>query len=259
MPIIEDHPITKPLKENAILWKYMDIPSFLALLVNQSLTFVRADLMEDKYEGTIPKMTASIINKDAIERINSGNLSKEFLNFSKIMEGLRNTTYLNCWCKENHQMIHMWKIYSKENGIAIETNYKSLKESLETDEYIYPTEIQYIDFDADIINLQSNAFTVYTIKRKEYKSEHELRLMIHLPNLVEDQLYKPKKDEPILAHPKRNILYEETEVVKCKINPTKLISKIHISPFAPKWYHQLITKIVSDYGLNHISIVQSDL
>lgn len=59
MPIDESHPSMNTPKENYRIWRYMDIPSFLSLLVEESLTFTSASLMEDKFEGTIPKPTES--------------------------------------------------------------------------------------------------------------------------------------------------------------------------------------------------------
>lgn len=243
MPLDESHPVMNTPKKNINLWKYMDIPSFLSLISSESLTFVRADLFEDKFEGTLPKPTANFLDLDIQRLVKDGKLRPEYSNF-KLSESMykdRETVYMNCWCKENHEMVHMWKIYSKENGIAIETNFESLKESIESTENIYPTEINYLDYKHDHLEWQQNSLTPYTSKRKEYKSENEFRLIISNPKIVEDKLYS------------------QTPVIHCKVNTNKLISKIHLSPYAPRWYYQVIVDIVKKYDLFEIEIVESDL
>lgn len=255
MPIDEKHSVINPPKTNVSLWRYMDIPSFLSLLTSESLTFVRADLFEDKYEGKLPKMTAKLIDEGFNKLIKQGKLNSQNISYSELLNKGNHTTYLNCWCKENHEMVHMWKIYSKENGIAIETNYEILKDSIETNEIIYPTEINYIDFNNDIIDWKSNAMTVYTIKRKEYKSENEFRLILPFPRDIQNQI---TNDKSINKNNLKN-LYLETPAIKCRVDIHKLITKIHISPYSPKWHYNVISDILIKYKLEKKEIIQSEL
>lgn len=257
MPIDESHPVMKIPKTNIILWKYMDIPSFLSLLIDESLTFVRADLFEDKFEGTLPKMTAELIDLGIRKEINEGKLDEHYWNYSEILNQDNKSTYLNCWCNEKHEMVHMWKIYSKENGVAIETDYETMKEAILSTELLFPTEIKYVDFKNDMIDWDSNGLTVYTLKRKEYKSEKEFRLILAYPRIIEDQLLHLKTHEEI--GPLREELYFNSPVIKCEVNPAKLIKKIHVSPYAPKWYLKLILSLAKKYNINAESISQSDL
>lgn len=257
MPIDESHPIMKTPKNNLNLWRYMDIPSFLSLLIDESLTFVRADLFEDKYEGTLPILTAEMIDTSSRKQIEKGILDKQYWNYSEILNKDNKNVYLNCWCNENHEMVHMWKIYSKENGIAIETDYEKIKESFISEEKVFPTEIKYLDYKKDIVDWKSNGLTVYTLKRKEYKSENEFRLILPYPRIIEDKVIQIKETENRGRF--RKELYLNTPVIKCKVNPTKLITKIHVSPYAPKWYLSLIIDIAKKYELNVESISQSDL
>lgn len=258
MPINETHPVMNTPISNISLWRYMDIPSFLSLISNNSITFVRADLFEDKFEGILPNPVNNALDLWAEEAIKQGQLSPEYagFKFSKLFEESKKTVYINCWCKENHEMVHMWKIYSKENGIAIQTDYENLKQSVESLESVYPTEIRYLDYKEDIIDWQSNGLTAYTIKRKEYKSENEFRLIMSYPRIIEDQILAFKThEEKKLA---RNKLYTEFPAMQCQVNVSKLIKKIHISPYAPKWYHGVIDNIVKKYNLN-VEITQSEL
>lgn len=235
----------------------MDIPSFLSLLNDEALTFVRADLFEDKYEGKLPIKTAEQIDADTRKQITAGKLDKQYWNYSEILNNHTKDVYLNCWCNENHEMVHMWKIYSKESGIAIETDYESLKKALRTKETVYPTEIKYTDFKNDHVDWNANALTVFTLKRKEYKSEREFRLILPYPKLIQDQLKGITDNDERVR--KSKLLYLNTPVIKCEVDPIKLIKNIHVSPYAPKWYLNLIKDISKKYNLKTDFITQSDL
>lgn len=258
MPIEERNTIMKIPKENISLWHYMDIPSFLSLLTRKSLTFIRADLFEDKFEGIWQDKTAKDIDKkhsDIFRKLGVEYESNLSTNLNKTM---RKSTYLNCWCKENSEMVHMWKIYSKENGIAIETDYKSLKESINTVETVYPTEIEYSDFQRDFVDWKSNALTVFTVKKIEYKAESEFRLIISSPELLKERedLIKIHNDD---KYNFRSNLYEVTPAVYCPIDIEKLISKLYISPYAPKWYENLINNILEKFELKNIEVIKSSI
>lgn len=247
MPLDESHPVVSVPKSNISLWRYMDIPSFLYLLIERALVFVRADRFEDRYEGTLPKLTAERIDQHI----------KKPENFSKLLNESRIETYLNCWCSESHEMVHMWKIYSKEKGVAIQTSYEALKSSILSPETIYPSLVRYIDYDNEMVDWNSNGLTVYTLKRQEYKSENEFRLILPFPRQVLDQLL-PAGD--VTEHPGlKGELFKETEVIKCSVDVDKLVKRIHVSPYAQKWYKPLITGLAAKYGLESVPVSQSDL
>lgn len=252
MPIIENHKSLIIPKDNTILWRYMDIPAFLSMLTSNSLTFVRANLFE-KYEGTLPKNNAKLLEY----YINSQS-NKEILNYDVVENANRNQFYLNCWCKENHLMVHMWKIYSKEHGIAIETTYDKLKCSILSEKLIFPTEINYIDRIKDIISLEVESSLIsFTVKAKEYKAESEFRLIMPYPLHLRDESGLVLADEVFDENKKR--LYSETPVIKCNVNLSKLISIIHISPYAPKWYREFIFEVTKKYELEDVPIGQAEL
>ena len=109
----------------------------------------------------------------------------------------------------------MWKIYSKENGIAIETDYDALKSSTESEEDIYPARIQYLDFNKDTIDWKWNTLSVFTIKKREYSAEKEFR--------------------------------------------SKLIKQIHLSPYAPSWYYDVVKSLMNKFELIDTKLMKSDL
>ncbi len=235
----------------------MDIPSLMSLLTESSLTFVRADLMEDSSEGTFPTITAAQIDSIAQEMIKQGTLRRGPINLSQELESFKKEAYINCWCKENYPMVHMWKIYSKENGVAIETTYTELKDSVTDNETAYPSEIQYLDFERESMNWIWNTLQMLTVKKIAYKSENEFRLIMTHPRQVEDQLLKFQTHEEKAN--RRASLYRNTEVIKLKIDLRKLITNVHISPFSPRWHTSLVKNILEHFELSTAKVIRSEL
>lgn len=250
MPIDESHTSMITPRENYKIWRYMDIPSFLSLLIEESLVFTSASLMEDKFEGTFPKTTEQMYNFESIRLDING--SEQRKKFSDVIYSLKDTVYLNCWCKAKTEMIHMWKIYSKEEGIAIETTYNKLKEAITDEEQIFPTEISYLDYNNQQFDWKHNTLSLFTIKREEYESEQELRLILSFPNQI-------KKLHSNSVSMELQEFYKKFPVIKIKVDLVKLIEKIHISPFAPIWYTDLVRKTLDKFGLGNISVIRSEL
>lgn len=253
MPIYKNHLILKPPLENVTLWRYMDIPSFLSLLAESSLVFVRADLFEDKYEGHFTKPTAKLIdeNSDAIQ------LNDNFKPHSQALRDIVNGVYINCWCIGQHEVIHMWKIYSKASGIAIKIDYNSLNESIIDEYQILPGIIKYVDRENDYVDYKNNLLQPYTIKGQEYMYENEFRLIIYsLPDFETEVDMIADYDE---RNKLRKDFYQKTPIVRCKINLSKLIKEIYISPFAPAWYRDFLVDILFRYNIVDFKISQSNL
>ncbi len=253
MPIDESHPSMNTPNEDYKIWRYMDIPSFLSLLVDEALTFTSASLMEDKFEGTLPKPTELQLDSQIGKLFTDSTSSTGPKNFSEILYSLKNAVYLNCWCKAKTEMVHMWKIYSKEKGIAIETTYNKLKEAIIDEETILPTEITYLDYSHQQFDWESNTLGLFTIKRLEYQSEQELRLILAFPEQVR------KRAEAETHHEPFNVFYKNFPVIKIKTDISRLIEAIHISPFAPEWYSDLAKSTLDKFGLTNISIIKSEL
>lgn len=258
MPINESHPIMNTPQNDYKIWRYMDIPSFTSLLLENALTFIRAELMEDKFEGTLPKISNFVIDQQVENMIKKGTLRPEYRGLSQWIFKNKFNIYLNCWIKEQTEMVHMWKIYSKEKGIAIETTYNNLKNAIVDEEVVYPTNISYVDFNKDYVDLGANMLKPYTIKRIEYKSENEFRLIVAFPRQIENQVTQYNSDE-IIKTKKRYEIYSSIPALKIKVDISKLIETVHISPYAPKWYNELIRKLLDKFELNTIQVVQSEL
>lgn len=260
MAIIENHPILALPNQTDILLKYMDIPSFISLIQDRKVAFTRVDLFNDKYEGTLTKPMKKLVNSSIINELPSE--CNQVQDIGKMLfETSKHDAYINCWMNADHEMFHMWKIYAKETGVVIKTNYHKIKKAFTAEqvEDIYPTKVQYLDFNNDGINLQGNAMTTLTVKRKEYSDEKEVRFIVAYPKFVENKVNELNKDK---SHEMANLLkakfYNSTPIIKCAID-LNFIDEIKLSPYAPKWYLSVIQDLLIKYDCNWLKITQSEL
>ena len=104
-----EHCEIKTPEDNIIIWRYMNIEKFLSILENSELFFSRLDVLEDKYEGHLPKK-----NKDIIV-----NLSNEKSVIDYYLS-LKKHCHVNCWHMNDEESAGMWSSYAPGNsGIAI--------------------------------------------------------------------------------------------------------------------------------------------
>lgn len=92
-------------------------------------------------------------------------------------------------------------------------------------------------------------------KRKEFDFEKEFRIVsIKRPNHTElKELNLKEKFQKIISSAETSI--------KIDTNLDELIQEIYVSPFAEKWYHDLVSKLAKKYGVKspvHKSQIDND-
>ncbi len=230
--------------DNTVILRYMDFPKFMSLLQNRKLYFTRADKFEDPLEGDVPSVYIDRllafykcdIYKILHDKYDLDTIKKDILGkFKKY----RSETFISCWTENRNETesYALWKIYAKEYGVAIQTTVGKLKEITKSKgAVIY--RVKYIDDSTTNLNvprfskkltMESQNFFVY--KRAEYCYENEIRAMF-----TTDDCYNLE------------VLIDNVE---------NFIDKIYISPFAEKWFFDLIKDILVKYELNKIDVVTS--
>jgi DNA-dependent RNA polymerase auxiliary subunit epsilon len=216
-----------PTDDTKIL-RYMNFPEFLYLLEYGKLYFTKVKLFEDKYEELIPGIAARVY-KEADSGLSSRN---NFLN------EIENRTYINSWTEFNMESYAMWHIYSKKYGIAIETDCRKLKEIIKPFNGLV-RKVKYIDINKseNMIRASMNKTdkedfqieNIFTLKSRFYEYEKEIRAIF------------------------TDMGGEEYKEIKIEIG--SFLNSIIISPFASRWFDEMVSDIVSSkYGLNNIKI-----
>ena len=125
----------------------------------------------------------------------------------------------------------MWKLYSQESGVAIQSNVSTLM-NVFMGKGVKMALVEYIDFEA--FDLPILPYPVY-YKRKSFDHEKELRLVILEPDT---------KSSP--------------EGISVSVDLEKLIRRVYVSPEAEPWIVPVIRRELAQYGLA-TSVIRSDL
>ncbi|OTG99255.1 DUF2971 domain-containing protein [Acinetobacter sp. ANC 4973] len=222
--------------DNPKLWRYMDLTKFLTLIINSELYLNRADNYEDIYEGLLTKKDEEILNT----------------NSDLAMICQRNSIFINCWHQNDYESAAMWKLYGViDDSVAIETDLKTLSELLPP--RIEVQKVEYIDYNTDsILKLCSqktgslNVHHILAYKRKSFIHEQEYRAIYwHIP--VENEPLQP------------NMSWVHKKGINLKIDISKLIKHIHISPYASPLILSIIQSILEKFELTDIPITKSNL
>lgn len=225
------------------LWRYMDLAKFISLISKKKLFFTSAESFEDIFEGakgiterkpqwdsyyldffrhaiqTAPGAKPEELTDDYVQT-NSKRLLLELETIGKID---RKRTFISCWHCNQFESEAMWKLYSTnvKNAVAIQTTYQQLYEALDRDPEITIGKVKYIDYSTRFSSVNG----AYWYKRKSFEHEHEVRAIIHSVDVYDGGI-------------ERNV------------DLNKLISAIYISPYAPRWFEDVVVDIVDKYELH---------
>lgn len=232
----ENEAFEKPDDENVRIWRYTDLARFFLMLEKNALFFVRADKLEDRFEGSYSKINVELrkisdIPESALRQL------------PEIHEKFRHFTLINCWSINEYESDALWKAFSKsDEGIAIQSTFRRLATSFDgSPENVFIGKVRYVDYSTDWIP-ESNLFYPFLHKRKNFAHENELRAIIQrVPTRqgsnaksLEIDIEKEICDIGIYIHVDLNILIES----------------IFLSPKAQAHFGDAVKAILIKYGLD---------
>lgn len=225
------------------LWRYMDLGKFISLISKKTLFFASAEAFEDIFEGAKgivdrkPQWDAFYLDffRYAIQTapgINPGELNENYIqeNSMHLLSELetngqfdRKHTFISCWHCSEYESEAMWKLYSTnvKNALAIQTTYQQLYEALGKDPSIQIGKVKYIDYFKRFSSING----AYWYKRKSFEYEKEVRAIIKSGKTTDRGIEKV-------------------------IDLEKLISAIYISPYAPKWFEDVVIDVMKKYEIH---------
>ena len=219
----------------------MDFTKFVSLINSRQLYFTRSDKFDDPFEGSLPRMNV----EDRQSFFNSDESQGDPNIIGRFRKKLTEYIAINCWHMNEYESAAMWKLYLKsDEGIAIQSTYSRLRQSLIDNEAIYLGMVKYIDYETELIINNINSYSPFAYKRLSFEHEKEVRAVI-------ERL--PKGD--------MGIDMSQTTIehgVKVKVDLELLIDNIYIAPSAPSWLSDLVKAVVNKYEYN-FKVVQSDL
>ena len=219
------YPAFQPPSNRQIrIWRYMDFTQFVSMLEEKGLLFTRADLLEDKFEGTMSQPLHDYLEE------RSGD-PQQHLDLLRLTKGW---SFVSCWHMNECESAAMWK-------------YSRLREALAEDVHIGT--INYISYDRDKIPA-GNTFWPLMHKRRSFEHEQELRA-------VWSALHMVGEAGPAVASGYEYRSAPEESVWK-DVDLRVLVENIFVSPAAKPWFSELLKKVLRRYHLD-VPVRQSDL
>lgn len=244
MEMYERHEQFFDLDEECTLWKYMSFSKFVNMLKGK-LYFNRLDSFEDVFEGTFPKY-----NVEHRKELYGGEIiSKD--TYDNVEHLAKNTIYVSCFHKNEYETAFMWKQYADNDGIAIKTTSKRLKESFhKTPKSIYVGVVQYMDYNKHFMP-EGNIFNLALYKRKSFEPESEVRCVYW--KTPESKTDLADLSQPIIDPNEKTPFGEDID-----IDLGKLIEEIYISPYAASYIKENVELIINKFGIS-AKVIQSQL
>ena len=233
--------VDKRCDPNLVLWRYMDLAKFMALLEDRALYFSRADQLGDPFEGASGiaerqeewdsfyldffRRTVSnppLGNAPPPPHLVEQEAARLLANWKQARAQARITSFANCWHENTGESEALWRLYCPPptTGVAICTTVERLERSLGEAE-IRVGRVQYVDFRQGFSGVHDQIFW----KRKSLSHEAEVRAVIRDWN-----------PSPDLGR-------------GLPVDLTTLITAVVPSPFAPPWFDGLLRKTLLRLGL----------
>ena len=236
--MFESHTSLTPPPDETVLWRYMDFPKFMDIVMRRELYFSCLANLNDPFEGHITRPMVDLIRGtdpalDGEKRETNRQKIKQNL---AAIRGFRQMINVSCWHMNETESDAMWQLYMPSGqGIAIRTTFGRFKDSVKQSAIqVHGGIVQYVDYNTHECDY-SNIFNWSILKRKSYAHENEFRA--------------------IALEPTGDVYGAGLSV---KIDATRLIQSVFVSPAAPAWHVDLLRSLTKTHNLD-ISINRSKL
>jgi hypothetical protein len=201
----------------------MDISKLLDMLSRRCLFLSRLDLLGDPFEGSITKVNYYAREAD----LGKQELADVIPVLADMKKKTIKSTFVSCWYNDNHESEAMWKLYCPDNkGVAVQTSYKKLVESVDYDNSLYIGVVRYIDYETEWFP-QRNLLYPVMHKRKAFQHEREVRIV--------------KSDHKYMVG-------ESPSGIYCDWDAEQFVENIYINPYAQPWYYEVVKDVVAKFG-----------
>ena len=239
-----------------IVWRYLTFPKFLAMLEFGALWMSRLQILQDRFEGTLPYATRVGMIKGDLkwrESFRQPELQAQLTTMTdRNVEDGRDVLLVNCWFSGEHESERMWAEYSNQTeGIAIRSTLTRLESSIVAkQEFTRVGKVRYVDFSTHDMGVYAGhqAHERALIKQVEYSHECEIRIItmnLVCPGCLNIDGSPPTPSQlsgPGMFDPNRPGLY-------LRVDLNTLIQKVVTAPRAADWFYNLVAKLCKRYGV----------
>jgi hypothetical protein len=226
----------EPTDKFVQIWRFMDFTKFVSILQHAGLFFARCDLLNDPFEGSVPRAMREVTLNSAGSEHAAVHVDKDLVvAWSELNRFVRKWTTISCWHMNAHESAAMWKLHAQSNeAVAILSTYERLRTCLSPQRF-WIEQVRYIDYEKERIPT-GNAMYPVVFKRLSFAHEKELRAFTsELPTKDETNLDTEKV-------PSSPGLWEHVDL-------NHLIVAIRVAPKSPSWFVELVRDVSGRYGL----------
>lgn len=217
------------------IWRYLSFDRYIYLITSGNLWFSRIDKVGDRFEGSTTHASHKMWRKAYEQSIPREKLDETLVKHTETQKFIRHLAMANCWHASESEEMHMWKLYSDKNGIAIRSTPGDIGNALIGRNDVMINRVRYLDY-SELGNdtISRGSFISQATSRPHYlEYENEVRLIVTNPEL-----------------PSNSARFDQLpEGVGVAINSSKLITTSVIRPEAETWVFDVLEKIHSALGL----------
>jgi hypothetical protein len=215
------------------LWRFMDLPSYLASMLHRGLFFRRLTSLKDPFEGNLPIRSYESLRKTLCDSGIGDGVEKVVSDIRYGTETMPKIWLVNCWRMDDRES-YIWRLYSDcDLEIALVTTAGKLKSLMPTEAILRV--VDYRDYQTDPPPWGNSSIAAST-KRHGYEFEKELRILLFDTEVIATNAaiadYEP--------------VHEDGEWIQIAL--PDLVDKLVVSPHFPSWFLEPLDQISRRLG-----------
>jgi len=209
----------------------MSVPKFLSLLLRRALYFPTLEALGDDYEGRYSDATLARFPH-----------LRDFEPHSRALA-------VNCWslAPADSQM-HWSQFCPGDFGVAVVSSLERLSSAFDPrrailESTLFAARVHYVDFARHLHakpDSKINALTTVTTKRREFRAENEVRLIL-------------------FGDPRLKAWLPDNRGTYLSLNLAKALDAVVCGPGSPSWFQEDIEKLLKRYRLPSVSVKRSSV
>jgi hypothetical protein len=224
------------------VWRYLSLAKLLSLLHTEALFLSRADLFEDRFEGSF---TEGSLREH--EKAWGTEFPEDLITLTRWTPC---RSFVSCWCASKEESAALWRIYGSSSGsCAIVSTVGALDkffpETIETVGDVLVNQavrkVVYIDYRSEHPHL-NDMMGPLCYKRRAFAYEQEIRV------IRQEFLTGPSKRRP---NGRAIVMGDEPEQngKQIKVDLNALLDAIHIAPSSPEWLKGVVTETLRRFEM----------
>jgi len=248
-----------------VVLRYLTFPKFISMLTYQALWFSKLNILEDKFEGTLPHTAEAVMRTDNQKWkhvFDSLDYHQQLDQMSQrnVADG-RELLVVNCWFLGPEESMRMWNEYAHiAEGVAIKSTLRKLAKHVfvwRKDSHI--GRVRYVDYSQHTMSLYdgNQAHERAFLKAPQFSHEQEIRIvtMNFKDRYCISPEGRPYTQEECSGNNMNNL---ENPGLYRMINFKELVDSVIMCPEACPWIEKLVRRIFEMSRLD-IPVLKSQL